>query len=82
MTLDIKRTIWISILSIEHLIGREKEDLRDKIISVIKIDEHGKDILKNYSKMKLIIELNIFNMKERIIFYYSEDKREYSKYLW
>ncbi|MCQ2815633.1 MAG: AAA family ATPase [archaeon] len=77
----LKEFYELSVKRIEHLIDRVRDepltkDLRAKIITVITVDVHGRDVVEAFSKMKPAIESGNFNWKKQLRFYYNPEKKQ------
>ena len=70
----------LCVKRINHLIDRVRDekltrDLRVKIITVITVDVHARDVVEGFSKMKPAIDSQNFNWKKQLRFRYVPDKR-------
>ena len=70
----------LCVKRINHLIDRVRDevltrDLRVKIITVITVDVHARDVVETFSKMKPAIDSSNFNWKKQLRFKYVPDKK-------
>ena len=70
----------LCVKRINHLIDRVRDekltrDLRVKIITVITVDVHARDVVEQFSKMKPMIDSTNFNWKKQLRFKYVPEKR-------
>ena len=76
----LKEYYNLSVKRINHLIDRVRDeplnkDLRTKIITIITIDVHSRDVVEGFSKMKPAIDTSNFNWKKQLRFKYIPEKK-------
>ena len=70
----------LSVKRINHLIDRVRDevlskDLRTKIITIITIDVHARDVVDGFSRMKPAIDTSNFNWKKQLRFKYVPERK-------
>ena len=76
----LKDYFELCVKRINHLIDRVRDekltrDLRVKIITIITVDVHARDVVEAFSKMKPAIDSTNFNWKKQLRFKYVPDKK-------
>ena len=77
----MKEYLGVCINRISYLINRVKgkirdRDLRVKIITIITVDVHARDVVKSFVEKK-IADLNNFSWKKQLRFYYDYKEKDY-----